>query len=35
VRSIVARLLAVLFALSWLAFPGFGLIDLSISWDPD
>jgi hypothetical protein len=35
VRSIVARLLAVLFALTWLVFPGFGLIDLSVSWDPD
>ena len=24
-----------LFALSWLVFPGFGLIDLSVSWSPD
>jgi hypothetical protein len=34
VRTIVARALAVLFALTWLVFPGFGLIDLSVSWDP-
>jgi hypothetical protein len=35
VRTIVARALAVLVALTWLVFPGFGLIDLSVSWDPD
>jgi hypothetical protein len=28
------RGVAVLFALSWLIFPGFGLIDLSTTWDP-
>jgi hypothetical protein len=35
VRTTVARVLAVLFALTWLVLPGFGLIDLSVSWDPD
>jgi hypothetical protein len=35
VRSLVVRVVAVLFALTWLVFPGFGLIDLSVSWDPD
>jgi hypothetical protein len=35
VRTFVARLFAVLFALTWLVFPGFGLIDLSVSWNPD
>src|SRR6185312_14076347 len=35
VRTPVTRLLAVLFALTWLVFPGFGLIDLSVSWDED
>jgi hypothetical protein len=29
------RVLAVLFALTWLIVPGFGLIDLSVTWDPD
>ena len=29
------RVLAGVFALSWLGFPGFGLIDLSVTWDPD
>ena len=33
-RTIAARLFAVLFALTWLVFPGFGLIDLSVSWNP-
>src|SRR5688500_18393934 len=32
---IMVRVLAVLFALTWLVFPGFGLIDLSVTWDPD
>jgi hypothetical protein len=32
---IMVRVLAVLFAVTWLVFPGFGLIDLSVSWDPD
>ena len=35
VRLIVVRVLAVLFALTWLVLPGFGLIDLSVTWDPD
>ena len=34
-RSIVARILAVFFALTWVLFPGFGLADLQASWDPD
>ena len=33
-RLLVVRVLAVLFALTWLVFPGFGLIDLSVTWDP-
>ena len=33
--SVVRRLLAGLFALSWFGFPGFGLIDLSVTWDPE
>ena len=35
VRLIVVRVLAVLCALTWLVLPGFGLIDLSVTWDPD
>jgi hypothetical protein len=35
VRLLAARLVAVLFALTWLVFPGFGLVDLSVTWDPD
>jgi hypothetical protein len=35
VRLLAVRLLAVLVALTWLVFPGFGLVDLSVSWDPD
>ena len=34
-RLTAVRVLAVLFALTWLWFPGFGLIDLSVTWDPD
>src|SRR5688500_10952971 len=34
VRPLV-RLLAVFFALTWLVLPGFGLLDLSVTWDPD
>ena len=34
-RPLAARLLAGLSALTWLVFPGFGLIDLSVTWDPD
>ncbi|WP_369052834.1 hypothetical protein [Kineococcus terrestris] len=33
-RVLVVRLVALLLALSWLVFPGFGLIDLSVTWDP-
>src|SRR5918997_254329 len=35
VRMIIARVLAVFFALTWLVLPGFGLLDLSVTWDPD
>jgi hypothetical protein len=35
VRLLAVRLLAALFALTWFVFPGFGLIDLSVTWDPD
>jgi hypothetical protein len=31
----MSRVLAGLFALTWLVFPGFGLVDLSVTWDPD
>ena len=34
-RLPVVRVLAVFFALTWLVLPGFGLIDLSVTWDPD
>lgn len=29
------RAAAVVLAMSWLVFPGFGVIDLSVTWDPD
>lgn len=32
---VAVRVLALLFALSWLIIPGFGLIDLSVTWSPD
>src|SRR5688500_19954751 len=35
VRMIVARVLAAFFALTWFVLPGFGLTDLSVTWDPD
>ena len=35
VRIAGLRLLALVLSLSWLVFPGFGLIDLSETWDPD
>jgi hypothetical protein len=35
VRLIAVRLLASFFALTWLLLPGFGLIDLSVTWDPE
>ena len=34
-RSIAVRALAGLFAVSWLIFPGFGVIDLSVTWSAD
>ena len=34
-RLLVVRVLAVFFALTWLVLPGFGLTDLSVTWDPD
>ena len=34
-RLLALRVVAALFALTWLVFPGFGLIDLSVTWDPD
>src|SRR3954449_7264680 len=33
VRLLTVRLVAVLWALTWWVFPGFGLIDLSVTWD--
>jgi hypothetical protein len=35
VRLAVARVLAGFSALTWLGLPGFGLIDLSVTWDED
>jgi hypothetical protein len=35
VRLVLARILAAFFALTWLILPGFGLIDLSVTWDAD
>jgi hypothetical protein len=32
---IITRAVATFFALTWLVFPGFGLTDLSVTWDPD
>ena len=32
-RSVIARATALVFAFSWLFFPGFGLIDLMVTWD--
>ena len=34
-RGMAARVLAGLFALSWLVLPGFGVIDLSVTWSAD
>jgi len=34
VLAAARRVLAGLFALSWLVFPGFGVIDLGVTWDP-
>ncbi len=35
VRRLAACLLSGLFAVSWLVLPGFGLIDLSVTWNAD
>jgi hypothetical protein len=35
VRLAALRIAAVVCALTWLVLPGFGLVDLSVSWDPD
>jgi hypothetical protein len=35
VRIVLARVLALLFAASWIVFPGFGLVDLSVTWSAD
>jgi hypothetical protein len=35
VRPLVVRVVAALFVLSWFVLPGFGLTDLSVTWDPD
>jgi len=35
VRLVLARVLAFLFAASWIVVPGFGAIDLSVTWDSD
>ena len=32
-RAVLTRAVAALFAAGWLVFPGFGLIDLSVTWD--
>lgn len=34
-RLLAARAVAVLCALTWLVVPGFGVIDLSVTWNPD
>ena len=34
-RLFAARALAGFVALTWLVFPGFGLIDLTVTWDPE
>jgi len=34
-RQLAARGLSGLFAVSWLVLPGFGLIDLSVTWNAD
>lgn len=34
-RNVVARVLAALFAASWIVLPGFGVIDLSVTWSSD
>ena len=34
VHRMARRVLAVLFAITWLFFPGFGVVDLTVTWDP-
>lgn len=34
-RPVLARILAALFAAGWIVFPGFGAIDLSVTWSSD
>lgn len=34
-RALALRILAALFAFGWLVVPGFGLIDLAVTWNPD
>ena len=34
VQHMARRILAVLFAITWLLFPGFGVVDLTVTWDP-
>ncbi len=34
-RLLAARVLATFSALTWFLFPGFGMADLMVSWDPD
>jgi hypothetical protein len=35
VHLVAPRIAAAFCALTWLVFPGFGLIDLSVTWDSD
>jgi hypothetical protein len=35
VRSVGLRVLAGVFAAGWLVLPGFGLVDLAVTWSPD
>jgi hypothetical protein len=32
-KAVTSRAITAVFALSWLVFPGFGLIDLTVTWD--
>jgi len=34
-RPLLARVLAALFAAAWIVFPGFGAVDLSVTWSSD
>ena len=34
-RLLVVRIVAAFFVLTWFVLPGFGLTDLSVTWDPD